>query len=91
VVDHCVFAGGRRLSTPAVDDIASPAAKIAGPASSPARAGAALHNTTMAVQMNVAVDAEGSADPGKEKLSDNGITSADSGSGPLRQQNRALA
>jgi lipoate-protein ligase A len=67
-----------------LNDITSAAGKIGGAAQA-RRAGAILHHTTMAYDMNQSRMLE-ILRVGKEKLSDKGVTSADKRVGPLRQQ-----
>ena len=67
-----------------LNDITSSGGKIGGAAQA-RRAGAVLHHTTMAYQMNVPLMLE-VLRIGQEKLSDKGIRSADKRVGPLRQQ-----
>jgi lipoate-protein ligase A len=67
-----------------LNDITSGAGKIGGAAQA-RRAGAVLHHTTMAYDMNLPLLLE-VLRTGKEKLSDKGVTSADKRVAPLRQQ-----
>ena len=67
-----------------LNDIASANGKVGGAAQA-RRAGAVLHHTTIAYQMNVPLMLE-VLRIGQEKLSDKGIRSADKRVGPLRQQ-----
>jgi lipoate-protein ligase A len=67
-----------------LNDITSIGGKIGGAAQA-RRAGAVLHHTTMAYDMNTALMAQ-ILRVGKEKLSDKGVTSADKRVGPLRRQ-----
>jgi lipoate-protein ligase A len=67
-----------------LNDITSAAGKIGGAAQA-RRAGAVLHHTTMAYDMNVGRMLD-ILRIGKEKLSDKGVTSADKRVAPLRQQ-----
>ncbi len=67
-----------------LNDITSTEGKIGGAAQA-RRAGAVLHHTTMAYQMNVDLMVQ-VLRIGKEKLSDKGLRSADKRVGPLRQQ-----
>ena len=67
-----------------LNDIISKGGKIGGAAQA-RRAGAVLHHTTMAYEMNVPL-MMGVLRIGKEKLSDKGMRSAEKRVGPLRQQ-----
>jgi lipoate-protein ligase A len=67
-----------------LNDITSAGGKIGGAAQA-RRAGAVLHHTTMAYEMNLPLMLV-ILRIGKEKLSDKGIASADKRVGPLRQQ-----
>jgi len=67
-----------------LNDITSSEGKIGGAAQA-RRAGAVLHHTTMAYQMNLELMMQ-VLRIGKEKLSDKGLRSADKRVGPLRQQ-----
>ena len=67
-----------------LNDITSAAGKIGGAAQA-RRAGAVLHHTTMAYDMNMPLMLD-VLRIGKEKLSDKGVTSADKRVAPLRQQ-----
>jgi lipoate-protein ligase A len=69
-----------------LNDITSSAGKIGGAAQA-RRAGAVLHHTTIAYDMNLPLMLE-VLRVGKEKLSDKGVTSADKRVAPLRQQTR---
>jgi lipoate-protein ligase A len=67
-----------------LNDITSAAGKIGGAAQA-RRAGAVLHHTTMAYDMNMPLMLD-VLRIGREKLSDKGVTSADKRVAPLRQQ-----
>ena len=67
-----------------LNDITSAGGKVGGAAQA-RRAGAVLHHTTIAYQMNVPLMLQ-VLRIGQEKLSDKGIRSADKRVGPLRQQ-----
>lgn len=67
-----------------LNDITSTGGKVGGAAQA-RRAGAVLHHTTMAYQMNIPLMLQ-VLRIGQEKLSDKGITSAEKRVGPLRQQ-----
>ena len=67
-----------------LNDITSIGGKIGGAAQS-RRAGAVLHHTTMAYDMNIPLMTQ-VLRIGREKLSDKGVKSADRRVGPLRQQ-----
>lgn len=67
-----------------LNDITSSGGKIGGAAQS-RRAGAVLHHTTMAYDMNIPLMTQ-VLRIGREKLSDKGVKSADRRVGPLRQQ-----
>ena len=67
-----------------LNDITSSGGKIGGAAQA-RRAGAVLHHTTMAYQMNIPLMLQ-VLRIGQEKLSDKGVRSADRRVGPLRQQ-----
>jgi lipoate-protein ligase A len=67
-----------------LNDITSAGGKIGGAAQS-RRAGAILHHTTMAYDMNMPLMLQ-VLRIGREKLSDKGVASADRRVGPLRQQ-----
>ena len=67
-----------------LNDITSEGGKIGGAAQA-RRAGAVLHHTTMAYDMNVPLMLQ-VLRIGKEKLSDKGVTSAEKRVAPLRQQ-----
>ena len=86
--DAWVVAALRELGIDAwyapLNDIASAAGKIGGAAQA-RRAGAVLHHTTMAYDMNGALLSQ-ILRVGKEKLSDKGVPSADKRVSPLRQQ-----
>ncbi|MDQ3692563.1 MAG: lipoate--protein ligase family protein [Chloroflexota bacterium] len=86
--DAWVIDALRRLGVNAryapLNDITSDGGKIGGAAQA-RRAGAVLHHTTMAYDMNVPLMTR-VLRIGQEKLSDKGIRSADRRVGPLRQQ-----
>ena len=82
--------GRARVHHAALNDIASPAGKIAGAAQKRLVGGAVLHHVTMAYD----IDADKMLEVlriGREKLSDKGTTSANKRVDPVRSQTAAAA